>query len=305
MRTIVVLIAFLFYFSLFASPSFAANLLSNPGFEDTASGSPTSWTKNVSTATLSISTTAKTGTSSASINKTNTTTGLIYLYQDVDVEPDAFYSVSGYAIKNSPNFSWVILRISWRSSSAEISKTDSSQLTSDSSDFQLLKIDSGQAPSQAIKARVELAANIVTVNPSNPVLFDDIDFSQVPAPDQPTPTPVPTSTPTPTPTPTKTPTSIPTKTPTPTPISNTPTSKPSLTPLPTSVLGESTESGAIVSPTNAKLNKKNTLVSNESKNANNNFQKIFIFLGIVFIAACAILTFRKIKKGKLTHHEEE
>lgn len=118
----------------------------------------------------------------------------------------------------------------------------------------------------------------------------------------PTATPTPTNTPTPTFTPS--PTLTPTKTPTPTPVPNTPTSKPSLTPLPTSVLGESTQSGSIVSPTGKKL-KKNVLISNETKNPNTNLQKILIFLGIVLIASCAILTFKTIKKGRLTHHEEE
>lgn len=120
----------------------------------------------------------------------------------------------------------------------------------------------------------------------------------------PTATPIPTSTPTPALTSTPTPT----KTPTPTPVPNTPTSKPSATPtskpLPTSILGRSTQSGSIAFPINANLNKKNTLISNESKSTNNNFQKIFIFLGIVFISVCAILSFRAIKKGKRTHSEE-
>lgn len=291
---LITLLLFLFVLPLVNS-TLAANLLLNSSFEDPASGSPTSWTKSVSTATLSTSATAKTGTSSASINKTNSATGLIYLYQDVDVEPDAFYSISGYAIKNSANFSWVILRISWRSSSAEISKTDSSQLTSDSSDFQLLNIDSTQAPSQAIKARVELAANITTVNPGNPALFDDINFSQIPAPDQPTPTSVPTPTPSPTPTPTKTPTS--------TPKPNTPTPKISIGEiLPTGVLGESTESAEIISPTNT-LNKK-VLVSNKTKENNSNwFQKISMLVGVVFVAICGILIFREIRKNKLIENE--
>jgi len=40
------------------------------------------------------------------------------------------------------------------------------------------------------------------------------------------------------------------------------------------------------------------LFAGESKGIDNNwFQKISIFVGIVFIAACAILTFRIIKKG--------
>ncbi len=67
---------------------FAANLLLNSSFENIENGAPSLWTKNVSTATLSVSSNAKTGTASASINKTNNTTGLIYLYQDVDVECD-------------------------------------------------------------------------------------------------------------------------------------------------------------------------------------------------------------------------
>lgn len=125
----------------------------------------------------------------------------------------------------------------------------------------------------------------------------------------PTKTPTPTSKPTNTPTPTKTPTPTPsrtptpTKTPTPTPIRTlTPTLKPLISSatenaMPTSVLGEGTESGGIVSP---------TLISSETRNANNNwFQKILIFVGVVFIAVCVILTFRAIKKGELTQNEEE
>lgn len=198
---------FLFAFLLFSFPqkTFADNLLQNSSFEDSSSGAPNLWTKNVSTATLTISTTANSGTSSASINKTNGATGLIYLYQDVDVDVSAFYSLSGYVVKNDSRFSWVILRISWRTSSSEISKTDSSQLGGDSSAFQKLQIDSVQPPVNAVKARIELAANIQTANPSNPALFDDINFSQVEAPSQPTATPKPTPTPTPSPTPTPTP----------------------------------------------------------------------------------------------------
>lgn len=119
------------------------------------------------------------------------------------------------------------------------------------------------------------------------------------------PTITPTPTNTPTPVPTSTPTQIPTPIKTPTPVPNTPTSEPSLTPLPRSVLGKSMERGSIASPTDTKTNEKNILISNEAKNPNTNFQKIFIFLGIVFIASCAILTFWTIKKGRLMHHEEE
>lgn len=208
-------------FTLNVSSVFADNLLLNSSFEDTTTGVPNNWTKNVSTATLGTSTTVKTGAASASINKTNGATGSIYLYQDVDVEVGSYYSISGWVVKNDTKFSYAILRISWRDSSQEMSKTDSSQLTSDSASFQELKIDSVQAPSGVVKARIELLANISTTNPSNPVLFDDINFSQVSAPEQPvsTPTPSPSNTPSPTPTPTPKP-ATPKPTPTPTPTSN-------------------------------------------------------------------------------------
>lgn len=120
----------------------------------------------------------------------------------------------------------------------------------------------------------------------------------------PTPTSAPTNTPTPTPTSSPTNTPTPTKMPTPTPTPSTPTSKLTTSSAPenvsqNSVLGESTGNELGVSPS------ENNLISNETKKPNNNFQKIFIFLGIVFIAVCVILAFRAIKKGELTQNEEE
>jgi hypothetical protein len=259
---------------------FAANLLLNSSFENIENGAPSLWTKNVSTATLSVSSNAKTGTASASINKTNNTTGLIYLYQDVDVEPESFYSLSGYAVKNSPNFNWVILRISWRSASGEISKTDSSQLTSDSLDFQLLSVESVQVPTQAIKARIQLAANIVTPNPANPALFDDIDFSQVSPPDQPISTLPPIPEPTNTPIPTSTPSPTPTKKPT-------PTLKPSPTLTPAGeILGEEESSPGAFYPLEA------TEEGEATPEAGPSFKtrwlpKIFLGAGFLFLFGAA------------------
>lgn len=239
-----VLTIFIFFLSslAFSSEIRADNLLLNSSFEDATNGMPNSWAKNVSTATLSTSSTAKTGTASASINKTNSTTGTIYLYQDVDIEPNSYYSLAGWVIKNDSKFSYSLLRISWRDASAEISKTDSSQLTSDLPTFQESKIDSVQAPDSSIKARIELLANISSPNPANPVLFDDISFSQVVAPEQPISTPIATTTTVSTPVPTaasiKTPTPVPTPTKTPLP-SPTKTSTPSPSPIP-EVLGQET-----------------------------------------------------------------
>lgn len=296
MRTIIGLIAFLFFLH-FANPALAANLLSNPGFEDGA----TSWSKYGGTLGNSSST-VNSGTMSATL--TSTTQSTKWIYQVVSVTGGVYYSFSGYAVKNDSNISSILLRVSWYSSTdgsgSELSHNDSiSTLTDNSSLYQSLSTGSFAAPDDANSARVKAVAAFSSTSQAI-AYFDDFVFQEAVAP---TLTPTPTSTPTPTNTPFPTPTSSPTNTPTPTKTPTpTPTLKPSVSPtpkevLPTSVLGESTESGGIVSP---------TLISSETRNANNNwFQKILIFVGIVFITACVILTFRVIKKGELTPDEEE
>lgn len=123
----------------------------------------------------------------------------------------------------------------------------------------------------------------------------------------PTPTPKPTNTPTPnkTPTPTKMPTPIPSRIPTPTVKPSTSLALGLTAASSSPILGESTQSALIISPTNAKKNPNNILISSKNKKTNSISQKIFIFAGIVFIAICVILTVRIIKKGELTQNEEE
>ncbi|MBF8249748.1 MAG: hypothetical protein HW400_349 [Candidatus Levybacteria bacterium] len=115
-------------------------------------------------------------------------------------------------------------------------------------------------------------------------------------------TPTPTSTPTPAPTSSPTNTPAPTKTPTATPAPNIPTTKPTVSSAPedatsASVLGESTGNGLDISPPE-------NLVSGAAKKPDTLFQVIIMMLGIALIAACAILTFRIIKKGQLKQNEE-
>lgn len=146
-------------------------------------------------------------------------------------------------------------------------------------------------------------SNLLAINAPTPTPTPTLTPTPVPT-NTPTYTPTPASTKTPAPTPKPTSTPIPTKTQTPSPSRTpTPTSKPSASPtsakiLPTFILGESTESGSFTSPENT-LSKKNILISNKQKNANSNFQKILMLVGVVFIAICGILTFQKFKKNKL------
>jgi hypothetical protein len=117
----------------------------------------------------------------------------------------------------------------------------------------------------------------------------------------------PDPTPTNTPIPTLVPTSIPTNTPTPT-RAPTITLKPSASPtpkeiLPTDVLGESTQSGGTIFPTDEQSLDENIQTSNKFKGTDNWFLKISIFVGIVFILICAILMFLKRQKGEMTENE--
>lgn len=278
-----------FFFLVFPGEVNADNLLLNSSFEDITGDIPNFWVKNVSTATLSTSSMSKSGTESASINKTNNTTGTIYLYQDVDVEPNTYYSLAGWVVKNDSKFSYSLLRISWRDAGVEISKTDSSQLTSDLPTFQELKIDSVQAPGSSVKARIELLANIASPNPTNPVLFEDISFSQVSAPEQPPSTPIVTPTPTPLPTPTKTPTPVPTKIPTPKP---TPT-------LPPEVLGEASDSGRVENITDLRnlLNPSPSPNSNKSENKFPILPVMFVGSGVILIGLSGFLAYKKQKEN--------
>lgn len=136
-----------------------------------------------------------------------------------------------------------------------------------------------------------------------------LDLAPSPTPTlSPTPSPTPTSPPAPTPTKTPTPTPTP-KSPTPTPIQSSPTPKPTVTIFPTSVLGESTESAEIRLSETANLAIGKNLNDNDEKKVNpdsseNSFPVIFIVLGIVFIAACVILSSWQFIKNKNSTENE-
>lgn len=295
MKAIIVLIAFLFFLH-FAKPVIAVELLSD-GFENDIG----SWSSSGGGTTATVSAElARTGSYSLKVQHDKTSS---YGFQKIisNTEGGMFYKASGYGKTTDTNVSSYFIRVAWYAStdgsgSQLSSPNDSNSSTTINGDWVLLTTDAIQAPSTANSAKIRLVLTSVSSGQIAYVYFDDTLFEE---------SIVPTSTPTLTPSPTNTPTPTATPTRTPTPTS-TPTLKPSPTKelLPTDILGESTKRALIISPTNIMSNK-NILVANKSKSPNNNFQKIFIFLGIVFIAACAILAFRAIKKGELTPDEEE
>lgn len=303
MKAVAVFIAFLFFFTFFAFPSFAATL--------TFSGVPSSISDTESfSVQVSFSISSSPGTN--------------YYIRAAFSHPDSPSNYFGYTKNNSG---------SWYNGTPSIDHTQYYKITLDENsqwsgaievkpdiedtdykgsgtyNFKLGRYtEAGSGPTWCITDGCSVASISIT-SPT------------------PTPTPVPTNTPTPTPTtaatatPTKTPTptSTPTRTPTPT---KTPTPTPSRTPTSTlkpsaslalgligssssPILGESTESGLFISPTNI-ANKKNVLVANKGKNPSNNFQKILMFLGIIiFAGACGIVAFQIIRKGKFTKNEQE
>ena len=297
MKAIIVLIAVLFFLFYSYSPCLAVELLSD-GFENGIG----SWSSSGggSTATVSAEL-ARTGTYSLKVQHDKTSS---YGFQKTisNTEGGMFYKASGYGKTTDTYVASYFIRVAWYSStdgsgSQLSSPNDSNSATTINGDWALLTTNSIQAPSTANSAKVRLVLTSMTSGQITSAYFDDIIFQESIAPTAtPTNTPTPTLTPTPTPTPTKTPT----------PIPNTPTSKPSITPtsklLPTDILGESTESGLFISPTETRL-KKNVLISNKNKSSSDNFQKILMFLGVlVFVTACGIVGFPIIKK-KFTKDE--
>lgn len=291
MRVIIILIAFYFFFRFFASPSFAANLLSNPGFEDGLS----SWTLNGTTATFSaVSDPKHGGNIAAKLSKENASSWA-YFYQRIPLEAGKYYKLSGWLRLNDDFITNGKLRFYWLSDSngTKVS-SDPVEVTliSKSSDFKFIETDSIISPDQSAFAEVQGYVYLNLKSPVVPLIFDDLVFENL----QPTPTPTLTSTPTSTPTPTPTPT----KTPTPTPIL-----KPSALPtpkelLPTDILGESTESGGIVSATDVQSSNENILISNKPKNTMNKLPKILmIIVGVIFSIACGILIFLKHKNKNI------
>ncbi len=289
----IVLFSLLVFLFVLKTPIFAANLLSNPGFEDGLS----SWTLNGTTATFSaVSDPKHGGNIAAKLSKENASSWA-YFYQRIPLEAGKYYKLSGWLRLNDDFITNGKLRFYWLSDSNG-TKVSSDPvevtLTSKSSDFKFIETDSIISPDQSAFAEVQGYVYLNLKSPVVPLIFDDLVFENVQPTPTPTLTPTPTSTPTPTPTPTKTPTPTPTKTPTPTPIPNTPTKEV----LPTSVLGKSTKSGLFVSPTATKL-KKNIATSNEIKGSNDTFQKILIAAGLILLTVCGILIFRHIRHSAL------
>lgn len=264
-----VLIAFLFFLSLFASPSFAAGLVIN----EFSSTSNPEWVEiyNLDEQTYPLQ-------------------GVVLFFDGTSVTQKVSFcdndqiSAKSFKLITRPNNSY------WLSNSG-----DTLILKKEDDIIDSISYGSGQSlgalTSTQSASRIPDGGGSWVLNNSPSPQGDEVSFVC------PTPTATPTNTPIPAPTSTPTQTPTPTRTPTPTP-----TLKPSGSPtpkiLPTDVLGESTESGSFISPTKT-INKENILISNETKNPNTIFQKILMFVGIVFITACGILAFREIKKRNL------
>ncbi|MDP2637752.1 MAG: carbohydrate binding domain-containing protein [Candidatus Levybacteria bacterium] len=307
MRAIIGLIAFLFFLH-FVNSALAANLLSNPGFEDGIS----SWTLNGTTATFSAVFDPKHGGNSAVKLTKENSSSWAYFYQRVPIEAGKFYKLSGWLRLNDDFIANGKLRFYWLSDSsgAKISSDPTEiSLTTKNSGFQFIETDSVVSPDQSVFAEIQSYVYLNQKNPTIPLVFDDLSFENIEPTSTPTPTPSPTPTSAPTPTPTPTPTLSPTSAPT--SLVNTPTPKVTVTPvleedplITSSVLGENTGEDLPILPTDeTSSSEKNMLVASGSSNPNAKRQILLMLLGIVFVLACVILIFRQIMKSKLVQDE--
>lgn len=274
MKAIVVLIAvllFLFY-SPFVKSVFALDAVINEFLPNPSSGSP-EWVEFYNPADTSVDLSDYYFDDDTNFDSDNGSSTKIALSGVLPTLQTCYWELSSYLNNNgdSPTL--------FKVQSGTSTSVDTYTYASSSAGFSYARVPDGgswailQSPTKASNKCIDLA---------------------------PTATPTPTTTSTPAPTSTPLPTSTPTKTPTPTP-----TSKPSATPtsklLPTDVLGESSESGLLIPPTDAEsINKESILVSNKKKHSNDNLPKILIIIvGIIFTTVCGILIFLKHKNKNI------
>jgi hypothetical protein len=156
--------------SLFLSTALGQdNLLSNGGFEDGTS----SWNTSYGATFVTITEPVSSGLWAASLYRGGTT-GEIWIYQDVPVEPSATYTLTGWALKNDSHFDPVCLRIEWPGSTA-LPSDDC--LYGDNDYYRPITIGPTLPPSDASVARIKAVADIFAANPPGPVYFDELSFT--------------------------------------------------------------------------------------------------------------------------------
>jgi hypothetical protein len=145
------------------------NILSNGGFENGTS----SWNTSYGATFVTVTEPVSSGLWAASLYRGGTT-GEIWIYQDVAVEPSATYTLTGWALKNESLFDRVCLRIEWPGSAAPPSDDC---LYSDSDYYRPMTVGPTLPPSDASVARIKAVAKIFGVNPPGPVYFDELSFT--------------------------------------------------------------------------------------------------------------------------------
>lgn len=145
------------------------NLLSNGGFENGTS----SWNTSYGATFVTVTEPVSSGLWAASLYRGGTT-GKIWIYQDVAVEPSATYTLTGWALKNDSHFGSVCLHIEWPGSAA-LSSHDC--FYDDNDYYRAITVGPTLPPSDASVARIKAVADISGANPPGPVYFDELSFT--------------------------------------------------------------------------------------------------------------------------------
>ncbi|RLJ01412.1 MAG: hypothetical protein DRP11_04450, partial [Candidatus Aenigmatarchaeota archaeon] len=164
------------------SPGQAQELLSNPGFEDGTTG----WISYPSTTIFDIvgPPLVHSGLKAASLTKDHTKTGYALIYQEVAITAGQYYILSGWVIWNDEWLSNVKLRLKWLDGygGTQIGNTIEVAAPDRSANWQSLTTGPVAAPSGAAVARVECYTYVNTPDPATPAYFDDLSFTESPAP---------------------------------------------------------------------------------------------------------------------------
>ncbi|HXW00773.1 MAG TPA: carbohydrate binding domain-containing protein, partial [Anaerolineae bacterium] len=153
----------------------AAELLTNPDFEDGANG----WTTSPGTTIFTlVSSPVYSGNLAASVGSASNATKAIG--QNVPgIVAGNRYTLSGYGYKDDPNVALVRLRVAWYTtddcSGSQLATADSNELTADGPDFVFLSTGALTAPANTHCAQVRAQIQPVGSNPAT-AYFDNLRF---------------------------------------------------------------------------------------------------------------------------------
>ena len=169
--------------AIFTTTAISAELLTNPGFESNMTG----WTVTSSNASASISTTAHSGTKSAKLETSDTSSpysAYVYATQSIPYDSSTDYTLTAYARDNwsnggNPMTDAVILKIEYYNASSTLLRADTASLTMPKDySWHFYTLTSTDIPAGTVTVK-PVIGTIQFNEWMRSILFDDVSFTGI------------------------------------------------------------------------------------------------------------------------------